>query len=127
MRLNRLMQEQKGRNADGKSSGASSIMINDKLLAEVHRSMGQVYMDRRRWRKASLFFVMSKQTDKLAECLFQLGDFSTLKELQAHLPGNSPVHKDLAAKYESIGLCDDAVRCYVQVKLMLSAAHLSSD
>ena len=110
------MQEEKGKDLNGAPDQGSSLMIDDKLLAEVHRSMGQVYMDRRRWRKASLFFVMSKQTDKLAECLFQLGDLATLKELQAHLPGNSPVHKDLAAKYESIGLCEDAVRCYVQVR-----------
>lgn len=105
----------------GQFSTGKTLLIDDALLAQVHLNMGQVYMDRRRWRKASLYFVMCKQTDKLAECLFQMGDFDTLKNLRAHLPGNSPVHAELAGKYESIGLCEDAVECYVQVSTHTAA------
>jgi WD repeat-containing protein 35 len=104
-----------------------SIHLDDKLLADVHRQMGQVYMDRRRWKKATRYFVLSKQTDKLAECLFQLGDMATLKDLQGHLPENSPVHKQLASKYESIGMCKQAVDCYVKVRPLtglVSVCHL---
>lgn len=107
-----------------KPAQTSSLHIDDKLLAEVHRNMGQVYMDRRRWRKASIYFVMSKQTDKLAECLFNMGDLSTLQELRSHLPDSSSVHKQLAGKYESIGLCEEAVDCYVKVRLV-SVGHMA--
>jgi hypothetical protein len=101
----------------------SCLLIDDKLLADVHRNMGQVYMDRRRWRKASIYFVMSKQMDKLVECLFHMGDLSTLRELRSHLPENSLVHKQLAGKYESIGLCEEAVDCYVKVRLTSARTH----
>jgi WD repeat-containing protein 35 len=99
----------------GSHSASAALHLDDKLLAEVHRQIGQVYMDRRRWKKAMRYFVLCKQTDKLAECLFQLGELARLKELQSHLPEASPVHRQLAFKYESIGLCEDAVACYVKV------------
>jgi hypothetical protein len=79
--------------------------------------MGQIYMDRQKWRKASVYLVMSKQTDKLAKCLFHMGDFTSLRELQMHLPENSPVHKQLAIKYESMGMYNEAVESYVKVRV----------
>ena len=98
------------------AAGSVGVRIDDALLAEVHRNMGQVYMDRRRWRKASRYFVLSKQSEKLAECLFHLGDFATLRELRGHVPDSSLVHRQLAGKYESIGMCVEAVDCYVKVR-----------
>lgn len=108
------------------SAGSVGVRIDDALLAEVHRNMGQVYMDRRRWKKASRYFVLSKESEKLAECLFQMGDFTTLRELRGHVPDSSPVHRQLAGKYESLGMCEDAVDCYVKVRLCAKPMWQSS-
>jgi hypothetical protein len=94
---------------------ASNAHLDDQLLSQIHSNMGQVYMDRQKWRKAATYFVLCKQTDMLCECLFQMGDFATLGELQSHLPDESPVHTQLAQSYEIVGMCKEAVHCYVKV------------
>ena len=73
-------------------------------------------MDRRKWRKASRYFVLSKATARLAECLLHMGDVASLRELQRHLPESDAVHKQLAASYESLGLCDEAVESYLKAR-----------
>jgi hypothetical protein len=107
-------------------TSTSSLPLDGRLLSDAHRNMGQIYMDRQKWRKASMYMVMSKQTDKLAECLFHMGDFTSLRELQTHLPENSPVHKKLAAKYESLGMYTEAVESYVKVCFHAASASVES-
>ena len=95
--------------------GPHSILFDDQLLNNVYQQIGQVYMDRRRWKRAARYFVLCKQTDKLADCLFQLEQYDALQDLQQHLHDSSPVHKQLAGMYESIGMCALAAESYVKV------------
>lgn len=97
-------------------AGPASILFNDQLLRDVYREIGQVCFDRRRWKRAARYFVLCKQTDKLAECLFHLEEFDALQDLQQHLHDSSPVHKQLAAMYESVGMCELAAESYVKVR-----------
>jgi hypothetical protein len=98
------------------AANGGTLELNDALLAHVHKEMGQVYVDRKKWKRAATYFVLSKQTEELADCLLKIGDYMTLRELQTHCPDSSPVHKKLAPKYEAIGMCAAAVESYMKVR-----------
>ena len=88
---------------------------DDKLLSLVHKNMGRVYMDQRRWHAAIRFFVLSKQSEALVECFFELNDYEDMEELMDALPEGDPILADIARKMESVGLCHSAVKGFVKV------------
>lgn len=91
--------------------------VKDDLIVSVQSELGQHYMDKRKWKKAAMFFVQSKQVEKLAECLFRLGDYDMLADVQAHCADHSEVHKSLALGYQAAGMCSEAVTSFLKVLL----------
>ena len=91
-------------------------MVTDELIHHAQKELGHMYMDKGQWKKAALQFVQCKQTEQMAECLFQLGDFDMVSDLQAHCPDNSAVHKTLAQSYQSVGMCVEACSSFVKVR-----------
>jgi len=90
-------------------------MVADALIHQAQKELGQIFMDKGQWKKAALQFVQCKQTEQMAECLFRLGDYDMLADLQAHCPDSSAVHKILAHSYQSVGMCAEACCSFVKV------------
>lgn len=88
---------------------------DDKLLAQVHENMGEVYMGRRRWEKAVRHFVQCKNSAKLADCFFEMEDYEDVEELVDALPEGNPLLQSIAERLESVGLCESAVKGYVKM------------
>lgn len=95
--------------------GYNSFMKDD-LILSVQSQLGQHYMDKRKWKKAAMFFVQSKQVEQLAECLFRLGDYDMLADVQAHCADHSDVHKSLGLGYQTAGMCREAVTSFLKVR-----------
>jgi hypothetical protein len=91
-------------------------MVKDDLVTSVQAELGQYYMDRRKWKKAAMYFVQSKSIAKLADCLFHLGDFDMLADLQSHCADHSDVHKSLAQGYQAAGMASEAVASFLKVR-----------
>jgi hypothetical protein len=92
-----------------------NALMKDDLILSAQSELGQHYMDKRKWKKAAMFFVQSKQVEKLAECLFRLSDYSMLADVQAHCADHSDVHKSLALGYQAAGMCNEAVASFLKV------------
>jgi hypothetical protein len=97
-------------------------LVQDDLILTVQSELGQHDMDKRNWKKAAMFFVQSKQVEKLAECLFRLGDYDMLADVQAHCADHSNVHEALAHRYQAAGMCSEAVTSFLKVLILLLCA-----
>lgn len=109
----RLASEKAGYAAE--SVGYGIAVVTDDMIQQAQKELGQMYMDKRQWKKAVMHFVQCKQTDKVAECLFHLGDFDKLADIQNHFTESSEVHKALARNYQSAGMCSEACTSFVKV------------
>lgn len=90
-------------------------MVTDELIQRAQHQLGQIYKDKRQWKKAAMHFVQCKQTEHVAECLFRLGDYDKLTDLQTHCKDQCEVHKTLARSYQSVGMCTEACTSYIKV------------
>lgn len=109
----RLPSDKAGYGVENASHGHA--MVTDELIQRAQRQLGYMYMDKRQWKKAAMHFVQCKQTEQVAECLFRLGDYEKLTDLQTHCTDKCEVHKFLAQSYQSVGMCTEACTSYVKV------------
>lgn len=93
----------------------ANAFVTDELIQRAQRELGQMYMDKRQWKKAAMHFVQCKQTEQVADCLFRLSDYDKLLDLQTHCTDQFEVHKTLARSYQSVGMCTEACASYIKV------------
>lgn len=87
---------------------------NDKLVREAWDSIGFHYVDRMKWKKAAQYFQLSRNYELLMECFYRLEMLPELKKLVAELREESPMFYTMAKRFESVGMIDDAVDCYMK-------------
>ena len=96
---------------------------NDKLVKEAYDRIGESFADRFKWEKAAQYFVRSRNIDRLAECYYRLENFKALADLCKEPGGLGLVVTDgspyqlltmLASRYETVGLYEEAVDCYIR-------------
>eukprot|EP01038_Epipyxis_sp_PR26KG_P012743 gene12743-17084_t len=87
---------------------------NDALVRDSWDKIGEYYADRFKWKKAAQYFQQSKNYEKLLECYYRLDNFSELAKLRSELPDESPLFITLAKRFESVGMHEEAVDCYLK-------------
>lgn len=87
---------------------------NDNLVREAWDKIGDYYADRFKWKKAAQYYQQSRNLEQLAECHYRLENFSELSKLRMDLPDDSPLLVSLAKRFESVGMIDEAVDCYLR-------------
>jgi WD repeat-containing protein 35 len=87
---------------------------NDKLVKEAWDQIGFHYVDRMSWKKAAQYFQLSRNYEQLMECYYRLELFPDLKKLATELPDENPLLYTLAKRFESVGMVDDAVDCFLR-------------
>lgn len=87
---------------------------NDSLVRESTDKIGEFYADRFKWKKAGQYFNQSRNFEQLAECYYRLENFAELSKLRSDLPDASPLLLTLAKRFESVGMVEDAVDCYLR-------------
>lgn len=91
-----------------------SVGASDKQMGEIWDQVGEYYADRFKWRNAAHYFALSHNNARLAECLYRAENFDGLIQLSQELSEGSPLLSSLASKFESVGLCSEAVECYLK-------------
>jgi WD repeat-containing protein 35 len=83
-------------------------------VREAWDRIGDYYADRFKWKKAAQYYQQSRNLEQLAECHYRLENFSELSKLRLDQPDDSPLLISLAKRFESVGMVDEAVDCYLR-------------
>lgn len=87
---------------------------SDKMVLDAMDKIAEQYADRFMWKKAAQFFQQSKNLERLADCLYRLESFEELSALRADVSDGTPLMLSLAGRFESVGMYEEAVDCYVR-------------
>lgn len=82
---------------------------NDPLLELTWNNIGDYHADRQSWDKAAVYYNKAKNSEKLADCLYALGDWDSLGALLESLHPGSPLFVSFAKKFANVGICKHAV------------------
>ena len=102
--------------AELQKPGASTDTEN----ASTYNQMGNYYCDRHQYAEACRYFKLARNNAKLAECCFSMEDYDGLEELSESIDQTDPLVPKIAAMFTSVGLCQQAVQCYLKVRRQLN-------
>ena len=88
--------------------------VDDNMLEQAWNSIGDYYYDRQKWSQAITYYTQGRHTERLIECYYLLDDFSHLEKVSADLNQGSLLLRDLATKFVTVGLCDQAASAYIK-------------
>ncbi len=66
------------------------------------------------WKKAAQYFMQSRNLDRLADCLYRQENFEELSKMRVDVNDGTPLMLTLAQRFESIGMYEESVDCYVR-------------
>jgi len=87
---------------------------NDDILNQAYDKIGDYYADRFKWKLAANFYKKCNNYEKLAEIYYNLESYENLRTITEALPEGNPLLMEIGQKFQSVGLCDDAVDAYVK-------------
>eukprot|EP00472_Partenskyella_glossopodia_P003555 CAMPEP_0197515860 /NCGR_PEP_ID=MMETSP1318-20131121/846_1 /TAXON_ID=552666 /ORGANISM="Partenskyella glossopodia, Strain RCC365" /LENGTH=784 /DNA_ID=CAMNT_0043064331 /DNA_START=21 /DNA_END=2375 /DNA_ORIENTATION=- len=93
----------------------NSGAVNDEMITKSWNNIGEYYAERQKWNKAKRYFSKSRNLEKVADCAYMVDDYDTLSMLLSNVPEGTPWLSDLGAKFQSVGLCEEAVECYTKL------------
>lgn len=103
---------------------------DDILQEQVYKHVGDYFMERQKWyslygvlliflrKEAANYYEHSQNYAELAKCYLMLDDFDQLEQLSHVLPDGNTVLKQLGEIFSNYGLCEQAVDCYIRVKIL---------
>lgn len=94
---------------------------DDTLLMKAWNNIGDYYAERHKWQHALSYYLQGKNQEKLAECYYMLEDFEGLDKLAESLPENHSLLENLAKKFITVGMCEQAVSAYIKLNMVKEA------
>lgn len=88
--------------------------ITDDEIRNALDQIGNGYSDVFKWKKASQYFSESGNIEKLLECNYRLQNFEELSKLSTQLADSSPYLATVGSWFESVGMADEAVDCFIR-------------
>ena len=88
--------------------------ITDDEIRNALDQIGNSYSDVFKWKKASQYFSESGNIEKLLECHYRLQNFEELSKLSTQLADSSPYLATVGSWFESVGMADEAVNCFIR-------------
>ncbi|KAJ3057254.1 WD repeat-containing protein 35 [Rhizophlyctis rosea] len=85
---------------------------DDALLENAWSSIGDFYYERQKWSQAVTYYAQGRNMDRLVELYYNLEDYDNLERLMESIMNNPHLLKDVAGKFVSVGMCDQAVKAY---------------
>ena len=89
---------------------------DDEMLSVAYDRIGDYYADRQKWNKAYKFYSKANNVSRMIECAYILDDYVTLTSLIDQTNPSSPYILSLAEKFQSVGLCAEAVAVYLKAE-----------
>jgi len=87
---------------------------SDSLLKKAYENIGEYYSTRSAWDKAVKAYKKSDNLEMMAECYYRLENFQGLTEVLNLLPEASPLLTSVGEKFQSVGMCDEAVKSFLK-------------
>jgi WD repeat-containing protein 35 len=87
---------------------------DDELLNTAFNNIGDYYADRQKWVKAYKFYTKAKNLKQQANCAYTLDDYESLEKLIEQVPAGSTWLRSIGEKFQSVGLCSEAVGAYLR-------------
>ncbi|KAF8572309.1 WD repeat-containing protein [Paragonimus westermani] len=107
-----------------KDSGA---LVKDADLAEVWNVIGDHFADQMLWDKAASYYRQGGDLTKYAECLYQKEDYNGLERLVEEVPDGHALLPELAMRFASIGLAQQAVYALVKCDRIKEAIDVCAE
>ncbi|KAJ3193848.1 WD repeat-containing protein 35 [Irineochytrium annulatum] len=101
-----------------RSGGGSG---DDVLLERAWNSIGDYYYDRQKWAQAVTYYAQGRNIERLLECYYVTEDFESLEKIMFSLSETSPLLLNVARKFVTVGLCDQAVTAFLKANDVKSA------
>lgn len=81
--------------------------------------MGSFFGDRHQYTQAAHYYKLAENNEQLVDCYYKMEDYDSLEKLADSLDERDPNIPKIAAMFTSVGLCQQAVQCYLKVCLLL--------
>ncbi|KAJ1330025.1 hypothetical protein BSLG_009813 [Batrachochytrium salamandrivorans] len=88
---------------------------DDQLLEKACNHIGDHYYDQQRWTQAISYYSQARNQECLVECYYIVEDYENIEKLSLSLSENSSLLTNIAEKFVSVGLCDQAAAVYVKL------------
>ncbi|KAJ3153524.1 WD repeat-containing protein 35 [Geranomyces variabilis] len=100
-----------------KSGGGGDDIVLEKAWGHI----GNYYYDRQKWAQAATYYAQGRNFERLAECYYLTEEYDGLEKLINTLPETSDVLRDIADKFVSVGMVEQAARAFVKAADVKSA------
>ncbi|KAJ8668012.1 hypothetical protein QAD02_009675 [Eretmocerus hayati] len=87
---------------------------NDAQLEKAHVRLGEQLAAKGDWRAAREHLERGRELDRLLDCHYHLEEYEQLAATAAQLADQSPALRKAARMLASVGMCEQAVACYVR-------------
>ncbi|KAJ3015471.1 WD repeat-containing protein 35 [Thoreauomyces humboldtii] len=87
---------------------------DDIVLEKAWSHIGHYYYDRQKWSQAATYYAQGRNFDRLAECYYLIEEYDGLERLISTLPDADDVLKDIAEKFVTVGMVEQAARAFVK-------------
>lgn len=86
-----------------------------------YNHMGNYYFDRHQFAKACRYYKSAGNNDKLVDCYYAIEEYDELEELAQTFDERDPLLVKVADLFASVGLCQQAVACFVKTNQIKAA------
>ena len=93
----------------------SSAASTDSENLSTYNQMGNYFGDRHQYAPASRYYKLAQNNEKLVECYYNMEDYENLEKLADSLDERDKLLPKIAVMFTSVGLCEQAVKCYLKV------------
>eukprot|EP00210_Caulerpa_lentillifera_P005769 g5516.t1 len=93
---------------------AKQYGADDQLRLRLWNAIGEYYEDNKQWTEAVQYYTQAKNSEKLMEAYFALGDVNGMKQLIRSSPQSSELLTEIGDRMECLGVCDVAVEAFVK-------------
>ena len=103
---------------------------SDVEIKDANKRMGDHYAEKGKWAKAAPYYALAQCYSMLIEAYYRSEDYENLKKLVNAVPEDATLLEELAAKFNSVGMCECAVETYLrtgEVKKAIDSCILLND
>lgn len=93
----------------------NTITSTDLENKSSYNQMGNFFADRHQYAQASNYYKLAGNNDQLVDCYYKMEDYESLEKVADSLDELDPLVPKIASMFTSVGLCQQAVQCYLKV------------
>ena len=87
---------------------------DDSMLQTAWNRIGDYFFERKKASKAAQYYSQAKNMEALIRCYCELEDWSGLERVVFALNDGSPLLQEVAERFVSVGMSDEAVAAYIK-------------